>query len=208
MFLFSVPSIAQTERSQAAVAPLSTLGNISKTQKEIVFNRLLDEISEHYDIVPQKQYKNAEKLVTLGQESGQCSVDQCFRDIQEVLQVENLYILRIVSEGKDIQLSLTLIDLDKKTIRSDFCEKCNTKTLQERVEKLFDIIFYNKDEETESHAKKRAPFDAAAETWSLIKTSSNPIDFEEFINVFPKSPQSKVARFMLRKLKRDKTSSP
>ena len=46
----------------------------------------------------------------------ECTEDQCIVMIQEALQIENLFILQVIGEGKDTQLTLKWFGLDNKNI--------------------------------------------------------------------------------------------
>jgi len=56
--------------------------------------------------------------------------------IQEALQVENLFVLQVIGEGDDTQLSLKWVGLDDKKVKTDVCKGCGTFELNERVEGL------------------------------------------------------------------------
>lgn len=123
----------EEEKPQAAVSPLASLGEISEVQKKIVFNTLLAGLSRHYDLISQEQFLEAQESAFDELEAQECTEEQCIRKIQELLQVENLFVLEFLREDDDTQLTLTLIDLDKKTIKSDYCIECDTPTLNKRV---------------------------------------------------------------------------
>jgi len=56
--------------------------------------------------------------------------------IQEMLQVENLFVLQVIGESQDTQLSLKWVGLDDKRVKTDVCQGCGTFELNERVEGL------------------------------------------------------------------------
>ncbi len=56
--------------------------------------------------------------------------------IQEFLQVEHVFQLEVVSEGPIVQLSLKLVTLDEKKTKTEFCERCSTIELSNRVRML------------------------------------------------------------------------
>ncbi len=59
------------------------------------------------------------------------------RLIQEMLHAENMFKLEKISEDNDTQISLNLIDGDKKLVKSDFCENCKTSDLIKIVQKQY-----------------------------------------------------------------------
>ena len=56
----------------------------------------------------------------------ECTEDQCIMLIQEMLQVENVFHLQIIVEGKDSQLSLSYRNLYEKMKVTDVCLGCGT----------------------------------------------------------------------------------
>ena len=120
-----------------SVIPIGTIGNIKESQKLIINNKFLDELSIDYDIVPQEEYEKAEEKAFQELEYEECTEEQCIRLIQEMLQVENMFKLELIREDSDTQVSLTLIDVDKKLVKSDFCENCKTSDLIKVVSKLY-----------------------------------------------------------------------
>ena len=53
--------------------------------------------------------------------------------VQEMLQVENVFNLQIIGEGKDSQLNLKWITLDEKKNEEDYCKGCGTFELREMI---------------------------------------------------------------------------
>jgi len=141
---------AQKEKPFAAVAPVSFLGKISVVKRQIIFNRFQEKLSEYYSLISQKQFQEAQEKAYESLESEECSEEQCIRKIQEYLQVENLFILQILSEEGDTQLSLTLVTLDTKSIKTDYCEQCRTLVLNQRIVALVKKFIPGKDEEATS----------------------------------------------------------
>ena len=129
-----------SEKPGAAVSPVAVLGGISATQEQIVFNSLQEKLSEFFDLLPQTQFEAAREKAFQELDLEQCTEDQCIRKIQEILQVENLIVLQMIRDGKDTQLSLSLIDLEKKIIKTVYCSNCNTETLNRRIAKLVEKL--------------------------------------------------------------------
>ena len=53
--------------------------------------------------------------------------------IQEILQVENVFNLQIIGEGKDTQLNLKWNTLEEKKNETDVCLGCGTFRLNDKV---------------------------------------------------------------------------
>jgi len=125
------------EKPRAGLVPLGTIGPVSKTQKSIILNKFLDELSNNYVLVPQEEYEKAEEKAFQELDFEECTEEQCIRVIQEMLQVENMFKIEMIREDSDTQVSLTLIVLDKKLVKTDFCENCKTSDLIKVVSKLY-----------------------------------------------------------------------
>ena len=70
----------------------------------------------------------------------ECTEDQCFAKIQDILQVENIFSFQILREKNIYQLSLKLITLDEKFIKTGLCENCSITELLEKIQKLYNSI--------------------------------------------------------------------
>jgi hypothetical protein len=136
ILLLSSPVIGQSERPETIIVPVSGIGDVSNTRKLILENTLTDELKKHFRIVPQEKYEQVLEQVFEELEYEECSEDTCIMRIQEILQVENVFNLQIIGEGKDTQLNLKWITLDEKRNETDYCEGCNTKKLNDKVEGL------------------------------------------------------------------------
>ena len=97
-----------------------------------------------------EEYEAVQEAVFESLKVEECSEEQCIRKIQDALQIENLFILQLIREGKDTQVSVTLIDLDKKRVESDYCEGCNILTLNQKIGELLNEIKTERIHELES----------------------------------------------------------
>ena len=102
--------------------PVSSVGDVTKTRKLILQNTLEDELKTHFRLVPQEKYEQVLEKVFQELEYEECSEDVCIMRVQEMLQVENVFNLQIIGEGKDSQQNLKWITLDKKKNEEDYCE--------------------------------------------------------------------------------------
>ena len=50
-----------------------------------------------------------------------------------MLQVENVFNLQVIGEGKDSQLNLKWVTLDEKKNVEDYCEGCGTEELRKNI---------------------------------------------------------------------------
>ena len=136
LFLLSIsfPLTAQ-ERPRAALAPVGVL-NVPTAQQLILFNHLQYRLSTRYDLVSPKDFASAQDVVFASLTAEECTEENCIRLIQELLQVEDYFHLQLVRSGQDTQLTLTVVDLDKRQVRSDYCENCDQRELNQRLDIL------------------------------------------------------------------------
>ena len=127
----------KSEIEQAVVLPIGVLGEISENKKTIIHNKFMDVISNDFDLISQEEYERAEEEAFQELDYEECTEDQCIKMIQEILQVENMYKIQLVKDEGDIQVILTYIDLDKKLVKTDFCEDCKTSDLIKMINKLY-----------------------------------------------------------------------
>ncbi len=116
------------------------MGDVSDIRKQILQNTLTDELKKHFRIVPQEKYEQVLEQVFEELEYEECSEDQCIMRVQEMLQVENVFNLQIIGEGKDSQLNLKWITLDEKKNETDVCLGCGTFQLNDKVRSLVEKL--------------------------------------------------------------------
>jgi DNA integrity scanning protein DisA with diadenylate cyclase activity len=95
ILLLSSPVFGQSERPETIIIPVSSMGDVSDTRKQILENTLTDELKKHFRIVPQEKYKRVLEQVFQELEYEECSEDICIMRVQEMLQVENVFNLQI-----------------------------------------------------------------------------------------------------------------
>ena len=140
IILLSSPLFGQSERPETIIVSVSSMGDVSDTRKQILQNTLTDELKKHFRIVPQEKYAQVLEQVFEELEYEECSEDTCIMMVQEMLQVENVFNLQIIGEGKDSQLNLKWITLDEKKNETDVCLGCGTFQLNDKVRGLVDKI--------------------------------------------------------------------
>ena len=124
-------------KSPAALAPMGVFGEISELEHRIYFNTLQESLSINYSLVSQKLFEQAQEQAFNELDFEECTEEQCFALIQELLQVENLFLFQIVREGTFSQLTLTHIDLDnQRTVRTAFCEDCGIGQINRQIDDL------------------------------------------------------------------------
>ena len=134
--LLAANSHAQ-EKEMAALTPMGALGEFTEMEKQIIFNSLQESLSTHYALASQKAFEAALAQAFEELDYEECTEDQCFALIQQILQVDNLFLFNMTREGTFTQLSLTRVDLDsQRLVRTAFCEDCSIGQLNMQVEGL------------------------------------------------------------------------
>ena len=116
---------AQPARPDAAVGRVAALGEISEREKRFILTSLQAGLSRSYTVVSQQDFDRAEELAFAELAADQCTEDQCIRKIQELLQVERLFVLQVIREGEYTQVSLTLARGTEKIVRARRCKSCD-----------------------------------------------------------------------------------
>ena len=140
LLLLTSPLFGQSERPESIVVPVSSLGEVSTVRKQILQNTLEDELKTHFRLVPQEKYEEVLEKVFEELEYEECTEDQCIMRVQEMLQVENVFHLQVLGEGKDTQLSLSWRTLDEKRKEEEFCEDCGTGELRKMIDGLVEKL--------------------------------------------------------------------
>jgi len=140
ILLLSSPLFGQSERPETIIVPVSSMGDVSDTRKQILQNTLTDELKKYFRIVPQEKYEQVLEQVFDELEYEECSEDTCIMRVQEMLQVENVFHLQVIGEGKDTQLNLTWRTLDEKRNETDVCLGCGTFQLNDKVRGLVEKL--------------------------------------------------------------------
>ena len=160
MLIFDTPH-AQ-EKEMAALAPMGALGEFTEMEKQIIFNSLQESLSTHYALASQKSFDAALTQAFEELEYDECTEDQCFALIQQILQADNLFLFNMTREGNFTQLSLTRVDLDsQRLVRTDDCENCGIGQLNTKVEGLVLKII---EEDKISNARKKLTAEADTQT--------------------------------------------
>ena len=133
LLLLTSPLFGQSERPESIVVPVSSLGDVSETRRQILQNTLTQELSKHFQILPQDRFEQVQEQVFEELDYEECTEDQCIVRIQEILQIENLFHLQVIEEDGDTQLNLKWVNLDEKRNREDYCEGCKTRELRKRI---------------------------------------------------------------------------
>jgi len=137
LFLLSLPSFGLSqERPETIVIPVSSVGDVTETRKLILQNTLEDELKTHFRLISQEKFEEAQEKAFEELDYEECTEERCIILIQEMLQVENVFHLQVIGEGKDTQLSLSWRTLDEKRKEEEFCEGCGTNELRRVIIQL------------------------------------------------------------------------
>ncbi|MBU3916123.1 SUMF1/EgtB/PvdO family nonheme iron enzyme [bacterium] len=138
IFLISLllPLSLQAVKPDAALKPVTAMGDMSASQETMIYNQLKSQLSSNYQLIPKATFEKAMEKVAEEMESDQCTEEYCIRKIQEILQVDRLFALMIIQDDTIIQLTLELDRAKGKLVKSDTCEKCGIKELMSKIKAL------------------------------------------------------------------------
>ncbi|MBU3916119.1 hypothetical protein KKA14_11345, partial [bacterium] len=130
------PLFLQAAKPDAALKPVSVLGEISESQEVMIYNQLQSQLSQNYKLVPKSVYEKAMEKVAEEMESDQCTPEHCVRAIQDILQVDRLFTVMIIEDDSITQLTLELVRKEGKLVKSDTCKNCGIETLLSKIKTL------------------------------------------------------------------------
>ena len=142
------------QKPVAALGRVAVLGEVTEGQKRILTNRVESFLSGRYELISEDEYLAAEEEAFLELEEEECTEEACVRLIQEILQVERLFILQIIREEELTQISMTLYRADTRRVVEDICEECSIGQLYRQVEGLAQRLM---DEDFDLGAVVRGP---------------------------------------------------
>ena len=94
-----------------------------------------------YDL--QDRFEEAQEKAFAELDYEECTEDQCIMLIQEFLQVENVFYLEVIGEGKIIQMSISWRTLDQNQKETDVCFDCGTFELNGKIKVLIQNLINN-----------------------------------------------------------------
>lgn len=145
---FPFTSLGQSsERPETIVIPVSSLGKVSEVRKQILQNTLEDELKSHFRLISQERFEEAQEKAFDELDYEECTEDQCIILIQEMLQVENVFHLQVLADGRNTQLSVSWRNLDENRKEEEFCEGCGTGELRKMISGLVVNILSGKQDE-------------------------------------------------------------
>ena len=134
--LIAANSHAQ-EKEMATLVHMRALDEFSVMEKQIIFNSLQELLSTQYALSSQKAFEAALNIAFEEIDYEECTEDNCFALIQQILQIDNLYRFNMIREGTFTQLPLTRVDLDSQClVRTAFYKECSIGELNTMVEGL------------------------------------------------------------------------
>ena len=160
---------AESERPQAIVIPISSMGAVTKSQKQILQNTLEDNLKSYFTLISQELFEKAQEKAFEELDYEECTEDQCIMLIQEMLQVENAFHLQVIREGQNTQLSLSWRTLDEKKKETDVCRNCDTFEINDRIEKLI-LLITGKTKEEPKTVSSGTITSANTNSWLRIAT--------------------------------------
>ena len=129
------------EKPTAALAPMGSLGELNEIEKRIIFNSLQESLSKYFILSSQKMYEKAEEEAFQVMDSDECTEEQCIAIIQELLQVEYLFMFEILQAGNFQQMKISRINIEgNRDVRTATCEDCNISKTNSKVDDLVQSV--------------------------------------------------------------------
>ena len=91
----NIPSLGLSqERPETIVIPVTSVGDVTETRKLILQNTLEDELKTYFRLISKERFEKAQEKAFEEMDYEECTEDQCIILIQEMLQVENVFICK------------------------------------------------------------------------------------------------------------------
>ena len=135
--LLPAPLSAQSLKESAALLPVSFLG-LPQTQAQFLLNRLQERLSTEFTLVAQSEVADAFDRAVKALPGAECTEENCLALLQQYLRVSLVFNLQVVHD-KDAgltQLSLSLTEGRRRTVRTELCESCSLKALLNSLDKV------------------------------------------------------------------------
>ena len=139
--LMAAPLSAQSLKESAALLPVSFLG-LPQTQAQFLLNRLQERLSTEFTLVAQSEVADAFDRAVKALPGAECTEENCLALLQQYLKVSLVFNLQVVHD-KDAgltQLSLSLTEGRRRTVRTELCESCSLKALLNSLDKVTGIL--------------------------------------------------------------------
>jgi hypothetical protein len=138
--LLSSHLFGQSQRPETIILPVSAMGEVSDTRKQILQNSLEENLKNYFMLISVDRFERAQEKAFEEMNYEECTEERCIILIQEMLQVENVFSLQVIVEGNDTQLSLSWRNLDEKKKATDVCRNCDSFELNNRITTLVDKL--------------------------------------------------------------------
>lgn len=124
-------------REGAALLPVSFLG-LPQVQANFLLNSLQDRLSREFALVAQTEVEDAYEQALMALPGEQCTEENCVALVQEYLKVDLIFNLQVLQDEASglAQLTLSLVEGRRKTVRSVQCPKCGLEQLLEALESV------------------------------------------------------------------------
>ena len=129
-----------SDNPPAAIASLVIEGDISATQQELILTALQEKLSKHYSLVAHKIYIQNQDAAFAEIAAQECAEESCMTEIQKSFNVPPLFTLKLKRTGGDTEITITFQRIESQSEEVDYCEKCNTRSINQRIANLIDTL--------------------------------------------------------------------
>ena len=132
------------EKPRAIVRQISLDGKVSKKKLKILTNKLYDSLGKYFQLVPKDELIKVRKEVLNELGKDDCDSIKCLSKIQNKFGVENVFLLELIEDEGDIELTVKWKDTKGEQVESEYCEGCKTKELRKTVGELVESLIGQK----------------------------------------------------------------
>ena len=132
------------EKPRGIVRQISLDGKVSKKKLKILTNKLYDSLGKYFQLVPKDEFIKVRKEVLNELGKDDCDSIKCLSKIQNKFGVENVFLLELIEDEGDIELTVKWKDTKGEQVESEYCEGCKTKELRKTVGELVESLIGQK----------------------------------------------------------------
>ena len=224
---FSSPGVGFAVPSRAIIAPISVSGDISSSEKQILFNHFREQINKGYHLVSHKVLELISELGLNSFDIENCNNSKCVRIILNFLKnlrqkynTEDLFLFQLIRSKSETQLTLKFASISipevTKHLVNKSCKKCDLEKLKITVEKIVQKMFVKigkkrlEIQEMDTSPKlgiidnKESPLDTGIEKETIDPTKN------EFVSPKKTSPPESEVNLKIEKriIEKDSSNDP
>lgn len=135
------PVCNASNKPDAALNPNPATYGFTNTENKLIINELRSALSRYYRLISDRQYeKGFQEFQDNIEYEEDCSSESCIQFLQDVFQINRIFALMVIRQGRLTQLTLNLARLEDSLTSTERCDKCDVSMLLERIKPLVEKI--------------------------------------------------------------------